>query len=199
MGNCEKCRELTGMYFKRQYFPADYLHGKRNSKIWIIGINPYGEIGENSSNETIDKLVNFKADNSYFKDFRNVSERIYNALGKDNGVAHTDLVKCFSKSFPPVNLNRDDQHKILCNCREYLKNQLETYLPKIIICNGIHVVYHIKEIIPVKANFGTYYIGAFPNEPIVFFSGFIGRIDNFSKRRLGKEIEKELDNLQILI
>lgn len=196
--DCNKCKELTGMYFKRQYSPIDYLHGKRNSKVWIIGINPYGDIGQNDNEETIDKLIDFKIDNSYFKDFENVSKCIFDALGKENGVAHTDLIKCFSTCFPPINLNKNDLYTILCNCRVYLKEQLDLYKPKVIICNGKHVVWHVEQLVPPNEDFGTFYYGNLPYKTIVFRSGFIGRIDNYAKRRLGKEIEKALIDLQIL-
>jgi uracil-DNA glycosylase len=197
---CRKCFELTGMHFQRTYSPIDYLLGKRNSKIWIIGLNPYGNIGENNTTETIENLSHFIGDISYFKDFNNVSNRIYNLLGQENGVAHTDLVKCFSKNFPPSNLKRNELHYLICNCRNYLKDQIDLHKPKLIICNGIHVVWHVEQLIPpIKTeDFESYYYGNLPHKPIVFRSGFIGRIDNYSKRRLGKEIENIIDENNII-
>lgn len=194
---CDKCRELTGMCYKRKYSPVDYLHGKRSSPVWIIGLNPAGEIGYNDENETIDHLVNSTFNHPYFKDFSKVSSLIYDALGKENGVAHVDLVKCFSRSFPLVNLR-----ELLCNCNEYLREQLRIYSPKIIICNGIHVVRHIEQFIPPiskEYDYVTFYIGDAINNPIIFRSGFIGRIDNYAKRRLGIEIEKELLKNKIVL
>ena len=36
---CNKCAEY-GLKFKRQYNPDEFLEGKPNSLIWIIGLNP---------------------------------------------------------------------------------------------------------------------------------------------------------------
>jgi hypothetical protein len=198
MEKCNKCNALTGMFFERNYKPDEYLLGKRNSKVWIIGLNPKGVIGYNDLNETIECLENFKLDHQYFKDFKYVSKRIFENMGEEYGVAHTDLIKCFSKIFPPSKLSTTELHEILCNCRMYLSEQLKKHEPKIIICNGSHVVWHLEQIIPIKKDFETYYIGDTYYEPIVFRSGFIGRIDNFAKRRLGKEIETILNETKIL-
>lgn len=200
MEKCNKCEELTGLRFERQYSPVQYFHGKKNSKVLVIGLNPSGKIGDNNTTETIDNLSDFLPDNSYFKDFANVSKKIYDNFGKENGVIHTDLVKCFSPKFPPVKLNISDLDRIICNCRVYLMEQIKIFEPKIIICNGSHVVYHIQQIIPVKEglDFDTYYIGKFVNDPFVIRTGFIGRLDNYAKKRLGKEIEKILNEFNLL-
>jgi uracil-DNA glycosylase len=201
INSCDKCFKLTGMSFKRGYKPVEYIHGRKNSQIWIVGLNPRGEIGDNDEKETIHDLLNSTFDNSYFRDFKNVSTLIYNAFSKENGVAHVDLVKCFSRSFPPVNLNKSELDEILCNCRSYLKDQLEIHKPKVIICNGSHVVWHIEKLIPPisdEYDYETFYIGNALNKPIIFRSGFIGRLDNYAKRRLGKEVENELIKNKII-
>lgn len=36
---CNKCAEY-GLKFKREYNPDEFLEGKPNSLIWIIGLNP---------------------------------------------------------------------------------------------------------------------------------------------------------------
>ncbi|MDO8548821.1 MAG: hypothetical protein Q7S39_01540 [Ignavibacteria bacterium] len=74
-----------------------------------------------------------------------------------------------------------------------MQKQIEVYKPKMIICNGADVCRRIKEIIhPISEVKGTdtYYIGEINGSKVtIVLSGFIGRIDNYSKRRLGKEIE----------
>ncbi|MGD0712486.1 MAG: uracil-DNA glycosylase family protein [Bacteroidales bacterium] len=198
MEKCLKCKDITGMYFERQYKPEQYIYGKLNSKVLIIGLNPYGEIETNNLNETTEDLLN-RPSHQYYKNFEKVSPRIYKYLGEDNGVICTELVKCFSKNFPPAKLSKHDLHKFICNCREYLSEQLEVLKPKIIICNGIHVVWHIEQIIPIKEEFETYYIGKKNSyEPFIFRSGFIGKIDKYAKRRLGIEIEKILNKNTLL-
>lgn len=199
MENCNKCQNETGMYFQRQYLPVDYFHGKLNSKVLIIGINPHGKIGENDRNETKNKLANFSPDNSYFADFKKVSKRIFDYLGKETGAIHTDLVKCFSPNY--WSLSKSSKAKIIANCGGYLYEQIKIIEPKIIICNGSDVTSYVGQIIPVKDgnDFQTFYIGDFVNNPYVFRSGFIGRIDNYAKKRLGNEIEKILNENNLLL
>jgi uracil-DNA glycosylase len=203
---CDKCKEYGLGFYATNITPIDYIEGRRNADIWIIGLNPKGDIGKKEE-RTVDQFENFNPEKlekntSYFKDFDKVSNLLYkNFTGNNSNVAHTDLVKCFSLNFPHTKLSKDDLNKVLCRCREYLSEQLNRFKPRIIICNGSHVVYHIEQIIPVKEEFETYYIGIGNNsyEPFVFRSGFIGRIDHHAKRRLGKEIENILNEINLSI
>ena len=204
MTTCRVCAN-TGLEFSSEYYsPEDFLHGKRSSRIWIVGINPKKEKDKLLHNRKIDYLVNYFNNKEnihpYFNDFKRVSMRLYNLLGEENGAAHTDIVKCFSKKTPPSHC--------FDKCKEYIVKQLENQLrfnllPKIIICNGAPVCDVISNILNIKTRkqrkkendkLITSDIGNFhDNQVTVIYSGFIGRIDDYSKIRLGKEIEKYMD------
>jgi len=67
-----------------------------------------------------------------------------------------------------------------------------------IICNGADVCKVIRSIIrPIEGKEqDTYYFGKVRDVEIaVVLSGFIGRIDDYSKRRLGLEIETLIDKI----
>jgi len=71
------------------------------------------------------------------------------------------------------------------------------YQPDLIICNGAAVCETIKSIVKPKKELNgleTSYVGSIDNYKVrVVLSGFIGRIDNYARRRLGKEIEQYLN------
>lgn len=214
MYTCSDC-ETVGPDFRfssEYYSPVDFLHGKISSRIWIVGINPKKEKGDKFHNRPKTELENYFNDkfndkskiHSYFNDFKKVSMRLYNLLGEENGVAHTDIVKCFSKKSPSSDCFN--------NCRKYIVEQFDNQLrvkllPKIIICNGAPVCDIISDIVQIKTRkqrneendkLMTSDIGSFHgNEVIVIYSGFIGRIDDYAKIRLGKEIEIYMDRYGI--
>lgn len=197
---CEKCRDF-GLLFDRKYSPDQFFEGKRSSKIWIIGLNPRGPLGHNdtrSLNELEDYFNSNYSVHSYFHDFKTVSFKLYSMLGENNGAGHTDLVKCFSESFPP-SAARKDAMKIVSNCKNFLKSQINYHAPRILICNGTPVCKYIREIIiPLEQldQRDTCYWGMLDGKRIaVVFSGFIGRIDNFAKVRLGQEIDLLLQDV----
>lgn len=114
---------------------------------------------------------------------------------KNGKVAHTDLVKCFSNAFPFAGMRAKDERQVVANCSDYLIDQLTKYKPDLIICNGSQVCHHIKRIVqPIdEQNPPTRYKGKIEGEDQIFnviLSGFIGRIDNYAKRRLGLDIEQ---------
>lgn len=196
---CHKCKQY-GLGFNRKYSPSQFLEGKINSPVWIIGLNPKGspdKVDLHSADELQNSLDG--EIHSYFNDFMTVSRGLYNLLGKDKGVAHTDIVKCYSNKFPPAGCNSKDMNVIVDNCRDYLENQIRKFTPKIIICNGAPVCKVIRSIIPPpKGNNITSYIGNIHGgEVVVILSGFVGRIDNYAKWRLGKEIESYMDMYNI--
>ena len=134
----------------------------------------------------------------YFRTFRKVSERLFNLLGKDKGVAHTDIVKCYSKRFPPKNCKGREAWLIINNCKEYLEEQIRQYRPQMIICNGSPVCRVIRSVIVPRTDYTTSYIGELDGrEIVVILSGFVGRIDNHAKVRLGKEIETYMEKYGI--
>lgn len=192
---CCKCKKY-GLKYQRKYRPADFLEGKRSSNIWIVGLNPKGNSDKIDEREVEDVEGYFNHVNEvhpYFRDFKKVSGKLYDLLGKEKGAAHTDIVKCFSNRFPPGNCKRKEAEEIIDNCKEYFKEQINEWLPDMIICNGSPVCRIIKEIIPVKVGDKTSYTGKFKGKEItVILSGFIGRIDDYAKARLGKEIESHM-------
>ncbi len=195
---CSKCKTY-GLKYERRYKPSDFLAGKRDSLILIVGLNPKGGL-DKKSKIGIKELKNYFDGNipPYFRDFRKVSEKLYSLFGKDKGVAHTDIVKCSSNRFPPKNCKGKEAKIIVNNCKEYLEKQIKKFHPRIVICNGSLVSKMIKRIIEPRTNYVTSYIGSFDgNEIAVILSGFIGRIDNYAKLRLGKEIELYMERYEI--
>jgi hypothetical protein len=190
---CSKCKNY-GLKYDRKYKPSDFLVGKRNSLVLIVGLNPKGNLGENDKLDVTELKNFFEGDiPPFLKDFRKVSEKLYELFGKDRCVAHTDIVKCYSNKFP-----RKGQEVIINNCKGYLEKQIKECPPKMIICNGAPVCKIIKGVIKPQTDYTTSYIGNFDgNEIAVILSGFIGRIDNYAKLRLGKEIESCMERYGI--
>ncbi len=74
----------------------------------------------------------------YFKKFRTVSEALYSRLGKVQGVAHTDLIKCSSNNWPPEGVSSSGRKQIIKNCtNKYLQQQLRDCK----IINWLFIVY----------------------------------------------------------
>ncbi len=205
---CDRCSAF-GLKFRAAHIsPSDYLEGKQSADIWIIGLNPKGKIGYIDS-RTKEQLENFDREcHSYFDDFRKVSQILYNNWKSSTSrIAHTDLVKCFSPTFPP-NLNNKsrDKETIINNCKSYLLDQIKRSKPKIIICNGSDVCKEMINFFPPNTtdypdtkNLTSYKTTYEGHSFWIIMSGFIGRIDDRNKRRLGKEIEHilELEKIEI--
>jgi len=195
---CSKCKTYH-LKYERKYKPSDFWAGKRDSLILIVGLNPKGGLDKNSK-IGIKELENYFDRNihHYFRKFNKVSEKLYSLFGKEKGVAHTDIVKCSSSRFPPKNCKRKEAQIIINNCKGYLEKQIKKWRPKIVICNGSSVSRIMKRIINPRINYVTSYIGNFGGSEIaVILSGFIGRIDNYAKLRLGKEIESYMERYEI--
>src|SRR6056297_3129318 len=117
---CDKCKDY-GLQFrsKHKLMPVEAIDGNVNADIWIIGLNPKAKVGHIEERNLNDfKLFNPNG-HRYFRDFRKVSEKLYkNWTRPDRNIAHTDLVKCFSDSFPPGNLanGKNIQRQIIDNC-----------------------------------------------------------------------------------
>jgi len=188
-----------------KYKPEEFLAGRKNSQIWIIGLNPK-KMGEEQYKldmlrdvANLESYFNNPGIHPYFNDFKKVSPILYSMLGKDGGVASTDIVKCFSETFPPHNAKGRQVKKIIHNCQPFLEHQISEMKPKLIVCNGADVCDVIKKIVVPIQDRKTSYIGAFGENTIsVVLSGFIGRIDHYSKRRLGIEIESYMKELAII-
>lgn len=193
MNRCQKCQEY-GLEFHRKYKPEEYIEGNPDSKVWIVGLNPAQDSDWTDSKRDVKDLSNYFQDkgsvHGYFKHFYKVSPKLFEGLGKY--VAHTDLVKCSSKSWPPKNCKTKEVKSIVNKCSSYLLIQICTYKPKVIICNGAAVSHYFQETLKVHRRLSdTAYISDIGgHDVLIILSGFVGRLDNFSKRRLGYEIEK---------
>lgn len=198
MPTCKRCAQF-GLRFQRQYEPSQYIEGDPNSRVWIVGLNP-AEAQDWVDPRPLSDLRNYfsRPDvHSYFKQFRLVSEQLYSMLGTSGGAAHTDLVKCSSFSWPPKSAPGNARSKIVKNCAAYLQAQLDAYHPKVLVCNGSEVSQEIRRLLPPPEgieSIATSYVHTRPSgtRVAVILSGFIGRIDNYAKRRLGIEIESFL-------
>lgn len=201
---CDHCKD-QGVSFRADFIksPEDYIEGDKKAKIWIVGLNPKLELNtvEKRTKEDLANKDFFKKgkENSYFKNFEKVSKWVYEEWKENKIVAHTDLVKCFSNEFPPIidtNNNKANSDVLIENCKGFLKSQIKNFKPSIIICNGAPVSHYIlKEFPPsvdVKSEKLLSYEHSFEGHSVwIFLSGFIGRIDDWSKRRLGVEIEEK--------
>ena len=205
---CNNCNEHGLSFFSTHIQPHEYIEGKRNAEIWIIGLNPKDSIGKVEERTHLE-FEKFNPNcHPYFRDFKNVSEKLYeNWTSDDSKVAHTDLVKCFSPSFPPTLTGNSKERnfkvkQIIQNCTSHLKLQLQQNKPKVVICNGSEVCWQMLNIFPHNTTQNTHEITSYQTSLIlpngtthkfwIVLSGFIGRIDNRNRRRLGKEIEQIL-------
>ena len=212
---CNKCSKF-GLEFKSENItPNEYIEGNPNADIWIVGLNPKDDIGHVELRTKKD-FENFNPDcHRYFSDFKKASPKLYENWKNANSsnIAHTDLVKCFSHTFPPPieqkGINKGKAHsEIIANCRAHLTEQLNKSRPKLIICNGSNVCWEMINLFPPKEGVDKKYATSYKaqvqlktqvHEFWIVLSGFIGRIDDRNKRRLGKEIEDiiELENIRI--
>lgn len=202
MNKCNQCQNFGLCFDRINYLPVDFIEGNKKAPIWIIGLNPKKpneeEINTYRNESKNDLLMRFKKSfHSYFNDFKKVNPKIYEGLITGN-VAHTDLVKCWSDDW-----NYKNSKEIIKNCLPYLKEQLNEHnnTLKMIVCNGAQVSEYIKKIIPIESTEEikpTSYVGLLNGKKIIIvLSGFIGRIDDYSKRRLGEEIQMLINKYKI--
>lgn len=197
---CNKC-EVHGLSFCRTYAPAEFIEGDPHSPIWIIWINPAmtTDWKDGRSTQALrDEFAQLARERSYFRDFRTASAWLFEGMGKPAGVAHTDIVKCSTLSWPPKKLSAKAASAVIAECSQYLREQLRAFGPKMLICNGSAVCQFIMDLIPRPGSDreATSYVGSLYGLQItVVLSGFIGRIDNHAKRRLGREIEEHARRL----
>lgn len=201
---CHTCKK-HGLRFKRKYKPVEFIEGKKDSIVWIVGLNPSAEqdwVDDRTTTDLEKYFDDLNTIHGYFKDFKSVSESVFDNFGKDQGAAHTDIVKCSSKSFPPETAKGRKSADVINNCKGFLKEQIKKHKPKIIVCNGAEVSRFMLDFLPppsthTKAQ--TSYWSTIEDIKIcVVLSGFIGRIDNYAKRRLGIEIEERLREVSSL-
>ena len=193
---CNKCLPPVGP-FNHEFCPCDDIAGSPKAPVWIVGLNPKtSDDSPKTSTELRDYFNRSSGVHPYFRNFEKVSKRLYAQLGKTHGVASTDLVKCHTESWPK------NGGKVVANCSPFLVNQVSTHRPKMLICNGAPVCDAVTKIYPPPAENPTSYMWKGPDdgeEVVVVLSGFIGRIDDYAKQRLGKEIDCWLDKLSLFI
>lgn len=180
---------LSGTY-KRFYEPWQFIEGKKNSLIWVVGINQafnegrhdldrlypkekgewdksryQPDIREIKDLENAFKVFKDKNNlNTYYLNFKDISETVYSLMGLDYGVASTEVIRCGSvynkpeahlgKSLEEIvdlkKLQKKEANKVKrlwsevpdivrMNCRKHFKTLLESddiSVPKLIICNG---------------------------------------------------------------
>ena len=205
---CDKCSKF-GLQFKSENIePNEYIEGNPYADIWIVGLNPKNDIGHVEM-RTIEDFKNFDPDcHPYFSDFKKASNILYqNWKSNKSNIAHTDIVKCFSNSFPPKIEIEGKERKtkvdqIVNNCIEHLQNQIKAGKPRMIICNGSIVSWEMIRLFPPKVkDYDPKTLTSYKTSQNidgkeynfwVVLSGFIGRIDDRNKRRLGREIEEIL-------
>ncbi len=209
---CKNCESLGLTFLSETISPDQYIEGNPDGKIWIIGLNPKADIGV-VEKRTLDQFKSFNPDShSYFHDFKKVSEKLYSNWKSDkNTIAHTDLVKCFAPTFPPIiNDKYVDREKLISSCKTHLLSQIKRHKPKVIICNGTNVCREMINFFPPANNseslntLTSYSAKDTDSNGVEFtfwivLSGYIGRIDDRNKRRLGKEIEHILEKEKIMI
>lgn len=201
MHTCDKCQKF-GLRFQRQYRPEEYVEGDPRSPVWIIGLNPKKEVGWQDSGRTIDNLKDYFSGrvHSYFRNFREVSERLHNSLGQPGGTAHTDIVKCSSMNWPPSK-DKKAGPAIVENCTPYLRQQIDQFKPRMIVCNGADVCRAITRVLPPERELAPgatgYFSSSVDYRVCVVLSGFIGRIDNYARRRLGADIDRLCQELGV--
>lgn len=203
---CNKCKEY-GFEFRstNNINPVDFIDGNIKSDIWIIGLNPKNKAGY-VEKRTLNDFKSFDPNvHQYFRDFKKVSEKIFENWSSNNSnIAHTELVKCFSETFPPKSEDQksNSRNHIIQNCIGFLKKQILIGKPKMIICNGSPVCLEMLKIFPPENLTSieniTSYLTNIENQKIwIVLSGFIGRIDDRNKRRLGLEIENIIEKEKI--
>ena len=200
MHNCTKCKE-HGLEFCRNYSPDQFIEGWPASPIWVVSLNPKQAVDwrdERRAEELSSALKRLRR-TSFFKEFQTVSSLLYQILGEENGVAHTDLVKCSSPTFPPRGIRRQGVREVIMNCTPYLQAQLAQWKPRIVICNGVPVCRGVQQLIPPPQPAGTSYMSNLDGQEVgVVLSGFLGRLDRYAKARLGQEVEGFMEHFGLL-
>lgn len=201
---CDGCPALKKLRYEHGQYggPENFIEvrgrdpGSMKEKypdIWIVGINPKVI---SSSDSGGGPMIH-----PYFEVFRKVSETL-GRLIDEGKVAHTDIVKCSSKKWPELGVNPSGT---VSHCFDnYLFNQIETHKPKIIICNGAPVSRAILERFGNRCQYlddedknGVVSIDLGKGiRSVVVLSGYMGRLDQYSLRRIGLLVDKEIGKIR---
>lgn len=180
--------------FSAPYAPKEYYWGKKSSKVLYVGVNPFSNtIGENNP-FPIEILQKGPGLNSYFGTIQKWHPYLYDSIGKEAGVAFTDLVKCSSGTFPLKGMKVHEFDTVFRNCRTHLQaliTEMAQLNLQTIIVSGVHPCWHMLDMyFPLKDNFDksinnvclqTEIEGKTIN--VLFFREFMGRKDVSQKYR----------------
>ena len=217
--------ELKGFAFQRHYEPEEFIEGNPDSKIWIVSLNPFagkasenylepGAVSMNDDHRTklsllthYDHFKNWQEDPKaafrkpwqYYRSWKAASSLVIDGL-LNGTVAHLDIVKCYSETWPPKFSN---SNQVVENCQIYFRNQLSNSNVRILICAGRAVHEAIKSICSPPSSLGTV-----NKNPVTYVSKVNGRditiiltphmtghrgLTNQERREVGLEIEKQAE------
>jgi uracil-DNA glycosylase len=191
---CNKCFSLNIERDPGKGLIPLFGEGNPNNPLWIVGLNPKLEgegmmTPDNAKSLTgyknVEKsyFINMKATHSYFKKFKHILGPKWEDIFEKH-IFHTDLVKCGSTNFKEI------KNSVIKKCEYFLLEQIKTFTPRIIFCNGSPVVDWFKVNFTIKDNKNNtqgelFFKGKKLN---LIYSGFIGRIDNYARRRIKPEL-----------
>ena len=186
---CKRCEQFLADRSKG--IRPIFMEGNFGGKIWVVGLNPKLEReGEvlNDFDSYITKWQNSEFRHPFFKKVQFIFPEGVK-WGRD--VAHVDLVKCATKG-----INKDFG-KLVSKCGHFLKRQIRAAKPKLIIADGIPVCQWFKNQKwgEAKQNDTSILFSFDDFETLVVLSGFIGRIDQYSKARLKQEFQRAIEEL----
>lgn len=142
--------------YSANYLPKDFYWGKLSSKVLYIGLNPYGENIGGNNYSTIETLRQGPGLNSYFGTIQKWVPYLFEGIGKEQGVAFSDLVKCASRTFPLKGMKVTEFDTVFRNCRTHLQtliNEMVQQNLETIIVSGIHPCWHMLDMyFPEKDN-----------------------------------------------
>jgi uracil-DNA glycosylase len=209
--SCRKCDLDVKINPEAGIIPI-YGENDPSKPIWIVGLNP--KLNKDGTHHPVEATETFQAYidhqltyfggdkelHPYYRRFQHIFGSNWREIIRDN-VFHTDIVKC-----PSVTFGKKET-KAIPICKEFLQKQITLNTPKIIFCNGRNIVNWFEDKYEGEIQLNYWRTGGELkiNGQIVhlIYSGFINRIDNIAKRRIGKEvcvlIKKELPALSKLI
>ncbi|MFX0066982.1 MAG: uracil-DNA glycosylase family protein [Candidatus Hermodarchaeota archaeon] len=191
---CNKCSSLNIERNPSKGIIPLFGEGDPNNPLWIVGLNPKLEeegmiVPDNEKSFTkylkVERAYfnNMKTSHSYFKDFKHIFGPKWESIFKKH-IFYTDLVKYGSPNFKEI------KKPAIKNCEIFLLEQIKAFTPRIIFCNGTPVVDWFKEHFTIKDNENNTQGELFlkDNKLSLIYSGFIGRIDNYARRRIKPEL-----------
>lgn len=175
---------------KTMDYPPEPFVGNPKNCIWIIGLNPKGKPGDkyNGNRERYFENGDYMK-TRYYINFKSVSSLLWDFICNDK-IAHTDIINEYSEKFSDLK-NSNNQIDI-----EILKNIIQQFKPKIIVCNGKLVCETVKKLFPPNNNENKLYItninGSTASIILTSFVGGQSHLTKEYKKELGKRIEDQI-------